>query len=392
MEEISGRLECLRDDNFSKDRESRGSCPTCSTKLSRRHTRQVVNLSHLIRTRIAFLYRQSTPVLLKKRTAAVIPTMLNAGLERTVDANTALGPPGDVWHDGFKRPLKRLELCLELQVLAEMHLFLTTSSYRQVQPSSITLPQASSKVAPESKMADWEDATLSSRHMHNRVGKQGRGKGGKSGGAFNVQKTFGTFEVKCPAATKLASSDTENTQTAKLEVYTLNDDGNALLAELFLPGVLHATVLLAGSRKTMSSVVRGFEAETAAQDEVEVDASANASRSELDDSGESEGEHESQADDDPADRRAREFEKNSFRSPKFWMRWQGELLQSSPNGHGSNSITDSGYVVFSGNNCDKFQGTISCEQLDWKNVKIDGWKTASRSARDFAVAWQKESG
>lgn len=240
-------------------------------------------------------------------------------------------------------------------------------------------------------MADWEDAALSNRHMHNRVGRQGRAKNGKSGRAFDARKTFGTYEVKCPAAAKLATSDTDSMQAAKLEIYTLNDGGNALLAELFLPQVLHATVLLTGSRKTMNAVVRELQAATEGSvKDMDVETQAGPTMSARDDSGENEDEEHIRPCDDPANGVVREFEKNSFRSPKFWLRWQGQLLQSLTDHPVTYFTSGTGYLIWSGNGCDKFQGTFTCQQLSWDNVKISGWKTASRSARDFAVAWHNE--
>lgn len=241
-----------------------------------------------------------------------------------------------------------------------------------------------------SDTAEWQEAALSSRHMHNRVGKHGRGKCGKSGGAFDVRKAFGTYEIKCPFAAKLAPTEAGNTQPAKLEIYTLNNDGNALLAELYLPHVLHASVLLTGSRKTMNSVLSNLETDTEGRGEgIEVENPVAPTFPDPDTNGEGEHEQELQTEEDPANRRVQEFEKNSFRSPKFWLRWQGQLFTSSTAQPLPDFSTDSGYVIFSGNNCDKFQGTISCKHLGWDNVKISGWKTASRTSRNFAVVWQR---
>ncbi|KAK5093128.1 hypothetical protein LTR70_004937 [Exophiala xenobiotica] len=209
-------------------------------------------------------------------------------------------------------------------------------------------------------MADWEDAALSTRHMHNRVGRQGRAKNGKSGGAFDARKTFGTYEVKCPAAAKLATSGTDGMQASKLEIYTLNDSENALVA-------------------TEESV-----------EEADAETQAGSTMSDRDDSGENEDEEHIRPFNDPVNRVVREFEKNSFRSPKFWLRWQGQLLQSSTDHPVTDFTSGTGYLIWSGNGCDKFQGTFTCQQLGWDNVKISGWKTASRSARDFAVAWHNE--
>ncbi|PPJ52021.1 hypothetical protein CBER1_10389 [Cercospora berteroae] len=262
---------------------------------------------------------------------------------------------------------------------------------------------------------DWQDAALTNRHLHNRVGKQGRGKGGKSNGAFDVHKSFGTYEVKCPAAGKIGSvKGGQGSGVERLEIYNLNELGNALVGELVLPGVLRGTVILAGSRKGMKVAVRGFEEDEEEEGEMgEQDKEGNGDegdRNDLDDADEQPSEE-----DDREQERQRRFEKNSFRSPKFWLKWQGEILSEVSSGGTDQDlpkkdedqnedgpdqipvpvaaetrgalVTDSGYLVFSGNNCDKFQGTLSCECLGWNNVKLSGWKLKSQPARDFDVQW-----
>ncbi|CZT22096.1 uncharacterized protein RCC_07965 [Ramularia collo-cygni] len=97
--------------------------------------------------------------------------------------------------------------------------------------------------------------------------------------------------------------------------------------------------------------------------------------------------NESDQDDRKERQKAAEFEKNSFRSPKFWLKWQGQLLTD---GAEEEFITDGGYIVFSGNACEKFDGTLSCEKLGWKNAKVSGWKIKGMSARDFEIEWVAE--
>ncbi|KAI5365211.1 hypothetical protein Slin15195_G047480 [Septoria linicola] len=273
-------------------------------------------------------------------------------------------------------------------------------------------------------MDDWQEAALTNRHLHNRVGKHGRGKGGKSNGGFDVQKTLGTYEVKCHAAGKLVKENGSSTGIGKLEVYHLNEAGNALVGELFLPEVLHGTVLLTGSRKTMKAVVRSFEFQEEVESDTEnagVDAEVGIERQSLDDSLAGEGakeeagegdaeeeEHTGVEAEDREERSYKEFEKNSFRSPKFWMKWQGQILaalsdrRQSPPSEGGDRLgdqvpvseavmTDKGYLVFASNNCEKFQGTLSCEALEWDNVKVQGWKLRNHTARDFEVHWETKS-
>ncbi|KAJ4003932.1 hypothetical protein NW752_012070 [Fusarium irregulare] len=79
--------------------------------------------------------------------------------------------------------------------------------------------------------------------------------------------------------------------------------------------------------------------------------------------------------------RFNKFEKNTFRQPKFWLSWKGRVLAAPQhNAHAeTESATDEiqsgmGYLVFSGNRYEKFNGTISCESLGWKDIAIAGRK------------------
>lgn len=265
--------------------------------------------------------------------------------------------------------------------------------------------------------------------------------------------------MKCPAADRLVPSDlaqstdeagskkgskgrsrkgdpktSTSTSTSRLEIYTLNEARNAVVGEILLGGgAVTGTVILAGSRKVMEGVVRGFEKKREREEEEgegedvagvmkqggdvddrHDDDSVDKGDEEVDE----EGDHDSSNDDDDDEEEeeddedssknqlVQQFEKNSFRSPKFWIRWQGQVpvpnsgtstdtigAEDEPNRGGgqpqphTQTVTDAGYIVFSGNQCDRFQGTISCELLGWKNVKMSGWKVKSQSARDYGVNW-----
>ncbi|KAF4446583.1 catalase [Fusarium austroafricanum] len=75
------------------------------------------------------------------------------------------------------------------------------------------------------------------------------------------------------------------------------------------------------------------------------------------------------------------FEKNTFRQPKFWLSWRGRLLVSPTSDLTLEQDSDRheiqsgmGYLVFTGNKCQKFHGIISCDVLGWKDVALNGWK------------------
>ncbi|KAK8034261.1 hypothetical protein PG993_009256 [Apiospora rasikravindrae] len=249
-------------------------------------------------------------------------------------------------------------------------------------------------------MDDWEDTVLSSRHMHNRVGgRAGKSKAGDrshgDGGGFDVRKSFGTYEVKLGKGKKTSTSS-----SSTLEILRLTADGRGVIGDLHLEGAVTATVLMAGSRKVLNAIVDGFgdtDAPSGSEARLEEDEDGNedGERNQADDENdvsnnadagvdanlETGAERESLEERQPG--RFETFEKNSFRSPKFWLRFHGH--ESRADGAAERSGT--GYLVFSGNDCRKFEGTISCDAINWDNKKLSGWKTIARSERDTPVFW-----
>jgi hypothetical protein len=217
---------------------------------------------------------------------------------------------------------------------------------------------------------DWQDAAFSSRHMHNNRG----GKSKRSN--FDVRKTFGSYELKCPAFLKL--EDVSPEQAASLELYRLTENGEGVVGQIAMPGALNAAVVLAASRESLRRTI----------DDMEEDS---------DDEADEEEEDDDSVPDSPSQTRFETFEKNSFRSPKFWLKWSGAPISttstpSSPKAsrkakENADVQTGLGYVVFSGNDCRKFKGTINCEAFGWKDVAITGHKIAARSESDVPVAW-----
>jgi hypothetical protein len=224
---------------------------------------------------------------------------------------------------------------------------------------------------------DWQDAAFSSRHMHNNRG----GKSKRSN--FDVRKTFGSYELKCPAFLKL--EDVSPEQNASFELYRLTENGEGVVGEIVLPGALNAAVVLAASRESLRRTVEDLEEDENDEDDEEDD--------------DEEDENDS-APTSPSQSRFETFEKNSFRSPKFWLKWSGAPISRTPTTPSSPKAsrkvkenadvqTGLGYIVFSGNDCRKFKGTINCEAYGWKDVAITGHKIAARSESDVPVAWGK---
>ncbi|KAK6198992.1 hypothetical protein LQW54_010190 [Pestalotiopsis sp. IQ-011] len=241
--------------------------------------------------------------------------------------------------------------------------------------------------------------------MHNRVGRNSGKGGGRSqrNNAFDVHKTFGGYACKCAAweRAQITGDGQASDAAAALQLYRLTGDGQGIAGDLTLPGVLQASVILAASRKSLQAIIDNLEADS---DEDAVNEDGAEHNPENDDGG---GDEDDEKDDDAevaedaddlesADQNTRNrfatFEKNSFRSPKFWFQWSGTSPTSSLSADGEDQPveaieTGSGYIVFTGNDCRKFNGTISCESLDWDNVAIRGHKIASRLSSDVPITW-----
>lgn len=274
-----------------------------------------------------------------------------------------------------------------------------THRRRRMCPSS---PPANSKKYYR-VMEDWQDAALSSKHMHNGIGRyNGKGSGrSKRNSFFNVRRSFGTYSCKCAALerTNAGSSRQANTAAA-LHLYRLTACGQGIVGELSLPRVLEAPIILAGSRKILQSIITGLSPDNMEDINASMEMEASSDDNNTYDIGCAE-DSATQANSNEADEieqdRIRTFEKNSFRSPKFWFQWSnissiasasGSQWEGIANGKETTIVqAELGYLVFSGNDCRKFKGTISCSKLGWENVAISGYKIASRSESDIPMVW-----
>ncbi|KAI4724746.1 hypothetical protein E4T49_07518 [Aureobasidium sp. EXF-10728] len=237
----------------------------------------------------------------------------------------------------------------------------------------------------------WQETAFSSRHMHNRVNRNNTrnpatpNSGRSKRNTFDVRKTFGSYSVKCPAWHKLQSSDdgVSGDGNAVLELYRLTECGRSVVGEMALGGVLRAAVLLAASRKSLQGILEGLEAvEQTGGEQVKKETESGKQKSD-EDSEEEEDEGESEEEPEPD--RFETFEKNSFREPKFWLRWNGVL--ESPAVGEEKAESGLGYIIFPSNDCRKFKGTLNCASLEWKDVTFSGHKIAPRSESDVPVAW-----
>lgn len=150
----------------------------------------------------------------------------------------------------------------------------------------------------------------------------------------------------------------------------MSDDGQGVLGAMHLPGVVSAEVVMSGSRKSLEGVVSRMENQARPR-------GGNVSE-------EDEGEENEDMDDEEGSMKEEKapFEKNSFRNPKFWVRWKSV---DTPDDCGA------GYFVFSGNDCRRFKGTLSSERRGWDNISISGWKAVGMSERDVPFNWNHAS-
>lgn len=172
----------------------------------------------------------------------------------------------------------------------------------------------------------------------------------------------------------------EGNQDAVLELYRLTECGRGVVGEMSLPGCIRAAVLLAASRKSLQGILEGLEPVKEAEKD---DGHEEKKSGEQKDGEDSEDEEEEESEEEPD--RFETFEKNSFREPKFWLRWNGKL--ETPAVEEEKAESGLGYIIFPSNDCRKFKGTLNCASLEWKDVAFSGHKIAPRSESDVPVAW-----
>lgn len=222
-----------------------------------------------------------------------------------------------------------------------------------------------------------DSAFQSRRFAHGKSkGKSGRGSGRGGGGAskpFNPLAALGRYEVSLGAG--------PSTSQHAFEIHELTESETGLVGTFDFVD-LSGMFVLAGSRKQLADIITGLEEGDG--DDEDVEGTSQDSRE--DDNAESVNEPSAiELQDEKINRRAQAFEKNSFRNPKFWMKWKGTLITD--NKDQSNKVqTDMGYIVFANNECDKFEGTITCPSLDWKQLKLKGRKIHSKG-RSCPESW-----
>ncbi|PCD27428.1 hypothetical protein FGRA07_02567 [Fusarium graminearum] len=225
----------------------------------------------------------------------------------------------------------------------------------------------------------------------------------------NISNIFGIYEIQCAKAENIALGHPSHANRKKhkrqsgprLTIQSFTADEHGLVGTLHLPGVLDAEVHMSGSRKKLQEIL---DAENASDEEdsgsvedldTEYDNYQTGTESAATSSNADSPQHSEDANDshgseistkeDRERSRFKKFEKNTFRQPKFWFFWKGAVLvlpdnniQASPDTIPSPAPNEPqsgmGYIVFNGNGYKKFNGTISCDALEWRDVAISGRK------------------
>ncbi|CAK3781796.1 Hypothetical predicted protein [Lecanosticta acicola] len=232
------------------------------------------------------------------------------------------------------------------------------------------------------------DALKSRRIPHGRSGKgRGRGKGASS---FNVLKAINDYAVQVGSKDVHPSPDQDGGQTSWLLIQGLTPSEDGLVASFKFGTAISGVGILSGSRKDLRRIVEDVERREEDEDDKEEEDqpregedNEEEEEEEIDEDDDTHSQTTQESREERLNRLTKTFEKNSFRNPKFWMRWKGHVTKSDD--ENAEIETDMSYIVFSGNDCRTFEGTLTSKMLGWKNVKLEGRKTRSQVSKTFTM-------
>jgi hypothetical protein len=197
----------------------------------------------------------------------------------------------------------------------------------------------------------WLQEMLSLRSVHNRNARKFTS---QATSPFNITRILGLYQLKCPKAHGLIRSSQCNRTLGKhqrnvkhrrhhadsprLEIQRFTNEDDGLIGDLFLPGVLDASFVMAGSRKILQDVLARANISEDPDSEAESHKNPLEGKS-TDNSDDEDEQHETcpgqqsseileHEDNRPTERqgyetteelRSNNFEKNKFRQPKFWL-------------------------------------------------------------------------
>ncbi|QIW97214.1 hypothetical protein AMS68_002732 [Peltaster fructicola] len=261
-------------------------------------------------------------------------------------------------------------------------------------------------------MPGWKDEQQSHRRFPERSRKTGHSVQGES---FQPRNMLGRYALRSAHFEKLnARTRSVNEQGMWLEIHGLVESATGYSATFDL-GVVSGVMLIAGSRKALRDVVE--EADEEEEDQGESSAESEDQSSESDAS--SEEVRDTFVSAPERDRPAHAFEKNTFRTPKWFAQWRGKIAgtaessqatqdtpdnDNGPNTNDQQEPRDStasesvhnvqahpdnkAHFEFSSAACREFKATFSCPALEAREVAVQGWKITGK-ASPATIHWSE---
>jgi hypothetical protein len=230
-------------------------------------------------------------------------------------------------------------------------------------------------------------------HARSKKGKGGSSRRGPTNSSFDPLRARGRYEVTLGSGKK-KSTGSEGPSESWFEMHELTPGRDGLVGTFsFIArgSREEGMCLLAGSRMGLAKIVGELDSageEEDGEDEAhgEDDQEAGhydvaAESDEVRDNGSAEPSSDApDTEDDMLNHTVSSFEKNTFRSPKFWMTWRRTSSSSSLEPLKQSTEKRTAYLVFSGVDCQRFEGTISSSLQEWNNLKVHGRKVHSRAS------------
>ncbi|KAK5108091.1 hypothetical protein LTR62_008808 [Meristemomyces frigidus] len=250
---------------------------------------------------------------------------------------------------------------------------------------------------------DWQDLALNHRRLpHGKSKKGGKASGRHGEAVFNPKQAITRYRLTTENVVandhipKASGGDQTAEIDAQFEIHGFTETPGGYVASLVnSEHTFRAAVFLAGSRKLLGEIIQAEDDKKSSEDDDDDDDGDAEDESEEDenedpneDDDETEELSELEKQDNHHNLRTRAFEKNSFRQPKFWFRYQAEItLRSSSTQRETIREQNGGYVVFATHECRRFSGTIDCRALGWKEVGIAGVREGRRGETRPLFAW-----
>ncbi|KAH9826486.1 Catalase [Teratosphaeria destructans] len=194
------------------------------------------------------------------------------------------------------------------------------------------------------------DALGSRRIPHSRQGKAKSSRGGRSSKPFDPLMSLGRYKLQIGSRNTDARVSQADRPASWMEIHELTPGEDGLVGTFSIEEKLSGILILAGSRKGLASIVEDLESAASSGNDDQSDSEDTAKSSADEEASPRFPQSSLEAEDDRINRRAKAFEKNSFRNPKFWLRWQGKVRSAGAFDDAEEALdSDVGYLIFSSN-------------------------------------------